>query len=84
MLCNLTRLFLTGLLLLASLSALTGCAKDIPLYVPPEQRPVARQDAPWPDNHFIALAYHEVEDDDPDQAYLSVRTAMRASACTGG
>lgn len=72
--CNLTRLFLAGLLLLLSFTALTGCAKDIPVYVAPEQRPVARAEMPWPQNHFIALAYHDVQDDDPDQAYLGVRT----------
>jgi biofilm PGA synthesis lipoprotein PgaB len=73
MLTNCTRYFLSGLLALAIL-ALTACAKDIPVYVAPEQRPVAQQDKPWPENHFIALAYHDVEDEEPDQAYLSVRT----------
>ena len=60
--------------LLAPLLLLTACAKDIPVYVPPDQRPVAAQDTPWPDNHFLALAYHDVEDQDPDQGFLSVRT----------
>lgn len=74
MFCHFSRYVLAGLLLFAAMAALTGCAKDIPVYVPPEQRPVAHQDMPWPENHFVALAYHDVEDDDPDQAYLSVRT----------
>ncbi|MFW7342168.1 poly-beta-1,6-N-acetyl-D-glucosamine N-deacetylase PgaB [Pollutimonas sp. H1-120] len=51
-----------------------ACAKDIPVYVAPKDRPVAQRDKPWPENHFLALAYHDVEDQDPDQSYLSVRT----------
>ncbi|CAB3864686.1 Poly-beta-1,6-N-acetyl-D-glucosamine N-deacetylase [Achromobacter anxifer] len=68
-----TRLILTGLLLLAIL-ALTACAKDIPVYVPPQQRPVAPAEQPWVPGNFLALAYHDVEDEDPDQGFLSVRT----------
>ncbi len=68
-----TRLILAGLLLLAIL-ALTACAKDIPVYVPPEQRPVAPAEQPWVPGNFLALAYHDVEDEDPDQGFLSVRT----------
>lgn len=63
-----------SLVLLPFLLMLEGCAKDIPLYVPPAQRTVATQDQPWPRNQFLALAYHDVEDSDPDQTYLSVRT----------
>ncbi|WP_258130617.1 poly-beta-1,6-N-acetyl-D-glucosamine N-deacetylase PgaB [Achromobacter anxifer] len=68
-----TRLILAGLLLLAIL-ALTACAKDIPVYVPPQQRPVAPAEQPWVPGNFLALAYHDVEDEDPDQGFLSVRT----------
>lgn len=68
-----TRLLLAALLLLAIL-ALTACAKDIPVYTPPSERPVAAAEKPWAPGNFLALAYHDVEDDDPDQAFLSVRT----------
>ena len=68
-----TRLILAGLLLLAIL-ALTACAKDIPVYTPPGERPLAAAEQPWVQGQFLALAYHDVEDDDPDQAFLSVRT----------
>lgn len=69
--CN--RILLAGLLMLV-LVLMSACAKDIPVYVAPNERPVAQRDQPWPENHFLALAYHDVEDQDPDQAYLSVRT----------
>lgn len=68
-----TRLLLAGILFLMVL-ALTACAKDIPVYTPPAERPVAAADRPWVNGQFLALAYHDVEDDDPDQAFLSVRT----------
>ena len=70
-----TRLLLAALLLLAIL-ALTACAKDIPVYTPPSERPVAAAEKPWVAGNFLALAYHDVEDDDPDQAFLSVRTDL--------
>lgn len=68
-----TRLILAGILLLLIL-LLTACAKDIPVYTPPADRPIAAVDRPWVNGQFLALAYHDVEDDDPDQAFLSVRT----------
>ncbi|NMK47552.1 poly-beta-1,6-N-acetyl-D-glucosamine N-deacetylase PgaB [Achromobacter sp. Bel] len=68
-----TRLILAALLLLVIL-ALTACAKDIPVYTPPAERPVAAAEQPWKPDQFLALAYHDVEDDDPDQGFLSVRT----------
>ncbi|WP_313619636.1 poly-beta-1,6-N-acetyl-D-glucosamine N-deacetylase PgaB [Achromobacter sp.] len=67
------RLALSGLLLLLIL-LLTACAKDIPAYTPPAERPVAAAELPWVQGQFLALAYHDVEDDDPDQGFLSVRT----------
>lgn len=60
--------------LLCALLALAGCAKDIPLYTPPDQRPKAQTESEWPKNEFLTLAYHDVEDEDPDQTFLSVRT----------
>ncbi|HUH60075.1 MAG TPA: poly-beta-1,6-N-acetyl-D-glucosamine N-deacetylase PgaB [Candidimonas sp.] len=60
--------------LFCSLLFLSGCARDIPAFVPPEQRPSHVFNQAWPDNKFLALAYHDVEDTDPDQTYVSVRT----------
>ena len=35
---------------------------------------MAPVDQPWVQGHFLTLAYHDVEDEDPDQGFLSVRT----------
>ncbi|MBF22506.1 MAG: poly-beta-1,6-N-acetyl-D-glucosamine N-deacetylase PgaB [Pusillimonas sp.] len=43
-------------------------------YTPPAQRTRAVTEAPWPKNHFLVLAYHDVEDTSPDQTFVSVLT----------
>lgn len=63
----------SGLLALV-LGLLAGCAKDIPPYLAPDQRSVARHEQPWPANHYLALAYHAVQDKQADQSFLAVRT----------
>lgn len=63
-----------ALALAVAMGVLAGCAKDIPLYVPPEQRPVALQEQAWPSNRYLALAYHAVQDNQADQTFLAVRT----------
>ncbi len=60
--------------LLCSMLLLSSCAKDIPAFVPPEQRSTHNSQQAWPANKFLALAYHDVEDSDPDQAFVSVQT----------
>lgn len=60
--------------LLCAVMLLTGCAKDIPMFVAPDDRPAHNFKQPWPDNKFLVLAYHDVEDSDPDQTFVSVRT----------
>lgn len=57
-----------------TLVLLTGCARDIPAFVPPAERSHHSFQEPWPANQFLALAYHDVEDTDPDQTYVSVST----------
>ncbi|HET8598153.1 MAG TPA: poly-beta-1,6-N-acetyl-D-glucosamine N-deacetylase PgaB [Castellaniella sp.] len=64
------------ILLSVGLSLLAGCAHDIPAFTPPADRPVANTDRPWPPNRVLALAYHDVEDHDPDQRFLAVRTDL--------
>ncbi|SEN44756.1 biofilm PGA synthesis lipoprotein PgaB [Pseudomonas sp. ok272] len=54
---------------------LTGaCAQQAPDFTPPAQRPMPASEAPWPNNHVLGIAYHDVEDRDPDQAVVAVRT----------
>ncbi|CAM5218649.1 Biofilm PGA synthesis lipoprotein PgaB OS=Castellaniella defragrans OX=75697 GN=HNR28_002558 PE=4 SV=1 [Castellaniella defragrans] len=67
------------LLACCGLALLAACAKDIPTFVPPAERPVARADQPWPENHLLTLAYHDVEDSQPDQRFLAVRTDLLVS-----
>ncbi|MCU6277998.1 poly-beta-1,6-N-acetyl-D-glucosamine N-deacetylase PgaB [Enterobacter quasiroggenkampii] len=44
-------------------------------FVAPKDRPQLEASKPWPQNQFLVLAYHDVEDDAADQRYLSVRTS---------
>lgn len=62
------------LLSTAQLLTLTACANDDIVFVPPADRPLKNSDKDWPVNHVLALAYHDIEDSHPDQAYVSVRT----------
>jgi len=53
---------------------LAACSKDIPRYAPPSERPLAAFDKPWLPERFLTLCYHDVEDEYPDQTFLSVRS----------
>jgi biofilm PGA synthesis lipoprotein PgaB len=79
MLLSILRLNPSLLLLSCCLLLLAGCARDIPAFVAPSERPTAHVDQPWPSNHVLTLAYHDIEDHDPDQRYLSVRTDLLAA-----
>jgi len=59
---------------LSILLALSGCARDAPVFTPPAQRALAPGERPWPQGQFLTISYHDVQDADPDQAYVSVRT----------
>ncbi|MBO9356965.1 poly-beta-1,6-N-acetyl-D-glucosamine N-deacetylase PgaB [Bordetella petrii] len=66
---------LSRLLALCAIAGLlAACAHDAPVFVPPAERPVSRATQPWPANQFVVVAYHDIEDDDPDQRFLSVGT----------
>ncbi|KNC95048.1 poly-beta-1,6-N-acetyl-D-glucosamine N-deacetylase PgaB [Trabulsiella odontotermitis] len=58
-----------GFLIIASSNA------ETPRFLPPAERVQLEQNKPWPPNHFLVLAYHDVEDEAADQRYLSVRTS---------
>jgi len=49
-------------------------SRDIPQYVPPAERPRLPSEKPWHQGQFLALAWHDVEDIEPDQRFLSVRS----------
>jgi biofilm PGA synthesis lipoprotein PgaB len=67
-------LAITRCILLQGVLLLTACAQQAPAFVPPSQRPLAASEQPWPKNHVLGIAYHDVEDRDPDQAVVAVRT----------
>ena len=52
----------------------SACAQQAAPFTPPSERPKAVNEKPWPKNHFLGIAYHDVEDRDPDQAVVAVRT----------
>lgn len=54
--------------------SISGCASDIPSFIPPQERAVLQSNKAWPANKYLAIAYHAVLDDTADQTYLAVRT----------
>ena len=64
----------TFFLLMISLM-LASCSISNPAtYVSPEQRRTPPQEEDWQENELLVIAYHDVEDHNPNQAYLSVST----------
>lgn len=63
-----------AILMASMLLGLSGCAKDIPVFTPPSERLIAKNQKPWPQNQYLTLAYHSIQDDAADQTYLAVRT----------
>ncbi len=70
--------FLRAAALAVLMAVLAGCAARGPVFVPPADRPADAASRPWPHNAYLALAYHDVEDRDPDQRYLAVETTRLA------
>lgn len=70
----LIRFALLTLMIVTHALILTACANDDIVFVPPADRPLQNSDMDWPLNNVLGLAYHDIEDSDPDQTYVSVRT----------
>ncbi|MCJ8205728.1 poly-beta-1,6-N-acetyl-D-glucosamine N-deacetylase PgaB [Pseudomonas sp. RGM2987] len=66
--------FISRFILLLGILLISACAQQAPVFTPPSERPLAANEAPWPKNHVLGIAYHDVEDLDPDQALVAVRT----------
>jgi biofilm PGA synthesis lipoprotein PgaB len=60
--------------LLLGVLLISACAQQAPAFSPPSERPVVESETPWPKNHVLGIAYHDVDDKDPDQAVVAVRT----------
>ncbi|WDU62114.1 poly-beta-1,6-N-acetyl-D-glucosamine N-deacetylase PgaB [Pseudomonas poae] len=65
---------LSRCLLILGVMLASACAQQPAPFTPPAERPTPANEAPWPKNHFLGIAYHDVEDRDPDQAVVAVRT----------
>ena len=52
----------------------SACAQSPAPFTPPAERLKPVNEAPWPKNHFLGIAYHDVNDRDPDQRVVAVRT----------
>lgn len=63
-------------IIVLGISMLTACNDHRKVsFSSPDTRQKLRAENPWPDNSFIVLAYHDVEDDSADQRFMSVRTS---------
>ncbi|PWC16115.1 poly-beta-1,6-N-acetyl-D-glucosamine N-deacetylase PgaB [Brenneria corticis] len=64
------------LLMMVGMLVITACSQsDRPVFVAPAERLQPVKEQVWPANHFIVLAYHDVEDEGADQRFMSVRTS---------
>ena len=66
--------FISRFILLLGVLLISACAQQAPAFAPPSERPVSANEKPWPKNHVLGIAYHDVEDRDPDQAVVAVHT----------
>ncbi|MCU6358948.1 poly-beta-1,6-N-acetyl-D-glucosamine N-deacetylase PgaB [Enterobacter quasiroggenkampii] len=67
--------FSASLILLGWLCLSASVCSQAFSFIAPKDRPQMEASKPWPQNQFLVLAYHDVEDDAADQRYLSVRTS---------
>lgn len=64
------------MLVILGAALLTACLEGHrPHYTSPAHRENLRAETPWPANSFVTIAYHEVEDAQADQRFMSVRTS---------
>ncbi|KOY00976.1 poly-beta-1,6-N-acetyl-D-glucosamine N-deacetylase PgaB [Pseudomonas nunensis] len=66
--------FISRFILLLGALLVSACAQQAPAFTPPSERTLPASEKPWPKNHVLGIAYHDVEDRDPDQAVVAVRT----------
>lgn len=61
---------------LLAVALLLGCsAPDKPPFVAPNDRPQVASEYPWPEGQIMGLGYHDVQDRDRDNTFMTVRTA---------
>ena len=64
-----------GLMVISWLFLICAARAADVTFLAPQERPQLEMNKPWPQNHFLVLAYHDVEDDAADQRYLAVRSS---------
>ncbi|WXL26347.1 poly-beta-1,6-N-acetyl-D-glucosamine N-deacetylase PgaB [Ectopseudomonas mendocina] len=67
-----------SVLLVLALLVLNACAVEAPPFTPPSERVIEPTESHWPKGQVLVLAYHDVEDANADQSFMSVRTANLA------
>jgi len=67
-----SRFGILALVLVAWVMVLAACAKNTQRFIAPAQRPVAANEQPWRPAQFLSIAYHDVEDQDPDQRFVGI------------
>ncbi|MBN7769748.1 poly-beta-1,6-N-acetyl-D-glucosamine N-deacetylase PgaB [Marinobacter daepoensis] len=61
---------------LVAFALLMGCSAPAkPPFVAPGDRPQSASEMPWPEGGVMGLAYHDVQDQNPDNTFMTVRTA---------
>ncbi|NDO81203.1 poly-beta-1,6-N-acetyl-D-glucosamine N-deacetylase [Citrobacter sp. NCU1] len=64
------------LFMLISIIMLSACLHQPKhKFTPPQNRETLQAERPWPHNHFVAISWHNVEDEAADQRFMSVRTS---------
>ena len=64
------------ILMLVSIIMLTACiSQSRTSFIPPQDRESLLAEQPWPHNGFVAISWHNVEDEAADQRFMSVRTS---------
>lgn len=65
-----------SLFMLVSIFMLSAClSQQKNEFTPPQQRESLQAEQPWPRNGFVAISWHNVEDEAADQRFMSVRTS---------
>ena len=62
-------------LMLVSIIMLACISQSRTSFIPPQDRESLLAEQPWPHNGFVAISWHNVEDEAADQRFMSVLTS---------
>ena len=70
-----------SLFMLVSIFMLSAClSQQKNEFTPPQQRESLQAEQPWPRNGFVAISWHNVEDEAADQRFFRAAVRERAGA----